>query len=56
LVAARLATAFATETLGGEVAVAVHRGAYNRMNEANDAIRKLMAAIRRASVGHSWEI
>ena len=47
---------YATETLGGEAAVAVHRGPYNRMNEAHDAIRKWMAANRRESAGHSWEI
>ena len=37
-------------------AVAVHRGLYNRMNEAHDAIRKWMAANGRKSAGHSWEI
>jgi effector-binding domain-containing protein len=47
---------YATETLGGEAAVAVHRGAYNRMNEAHDTIREWMAANRRESAGHSWEI
>src|SRR6266704_983321 len=39
-----------------EAAVAVHRGPYNRMNEAHDAIRKWMAANWRESAGHSWEI
>ena len=29
---------------------------YNRMNEAHDGIRKWMAANRRESDGHSWEI
>ena len=47
---------YATETPGGEAAVAVHRGPYNRMNEAHDAIGKWMAANRRVSAGHSWEI
>src|SRR6266516_3160102 len=47
---------YATETQGGEAAVAVHRDPYNRMNEAHDAIRKWMAANRRESAGHSWEI
>ncbi len=47
---------YATETPRGEAAVAVHRGPYNRMNEAHDAIRKWMAANRRESAGHSWEI
>jgi len=46
---------YATETQGGEAAVAVHRGPYNRMNEAHDAIRKWMAANRK-SAEHSWEI
>jgi hypothetical protein len=47
---------YATETPAGEAAVAVHCGPYNRMNEAHDAIRKWMAANRRESAGHSWEI
>ena len=47
---------YATETQGGEAAVAVHRGPYNRMNEAHDAIGKWTAANRRAFAGHSWEI
>src|SRR5450631_1797339 len=47
---------YATETRGGEAAVAVHRGPYNRMTEAHDAIRKWMATIGRESAGHSWEI
>jgi hypothetical protein len=46
----------ATETPEGEAAVAVHRGPYNRMNEAHNAIGKWMAANRRESVGYSWEI
>lgn len=47
---------FATETQAGQAAVAIHRGPYNRMNETHDAIRKWMAANRRESAGHSWEI
>ena len=47
---------YATETPAGEAAVAVHRGPYSGMNEAHDAIRKWMAANRRESAGHSWEI
>ena len=47
---------YATETPAGEAAVAVHRGPYNRMNEAHDAIGKWMAANRRESAGQSWEI
>ncbi len=47
---------YATETPGGEAAVAVHRGPYHRMNEAHHAIGNWMAANRRESAGHSWEI
>ena len=47
---------YATETPAGEAAVVVHRGPYNRMNEAHDAIRKWMAGNRRESAGQSWEI
>src|SRR5579871_4036137 len=35
---------YATETMGGEAAVAVHRGPYSRLNEAHDAIRDWIAA------------
>lgn len=47
---------YATETPAGEAAVAVHRGPYDRMNEAYTAIEKWMVANGRASAGHSWEI
>jgi len=47
---------YATETPGGAAAVAVHRGPYDRMNEAHDAISKWMAANQRESAGRSWEI
>src|SRR5215510_12044820 len=47
---------YATETPGGEAAVAVHRGPYNRMKEAHDAIGKWMRANQRESAGYSWEI
>jgi effector-binding domain-containing protein len=46
----------ATETPGGEAAVAVHRGPYHRLNEAHDAIKTWMAVNRGESAGHSWEI
>jgi effector-binding domain-containing protein len=46
----------ATVTPAGEAAVAVHRGPYNRLNEAHTAIREWMAANRREFAGHSWEI
>jgi effector-binding domain-containing protein len=47
---------YATETPVGEAAVALHRGPYNRVVEAHDAIRTWMAANGRKSAGHSWEI
>ena len=47
---------YATETPGGEAAVAVHRGPYDRMNKAHDAIQQWMVANRRESAGLSWEI
>jgi effector-binding domain-containing protein len=46
----------ATETPGGDAAVAVHRGPYSRLHETHDAIRRWMIANRRESAGHSWEI
>lgn len=46
----------ATETPGGQVGVAVHRGPYHRVHEAHTAIREWMAAHRKQSAGHSWEI
>src|SRR5215469_13169634 len=42
---------YATETPGGEAVIAVHRGPYNRMHEAYNAIDKWMAANRRESAG-----
>ena len=47
---------YATETPAGDAAVAVHRGPYDRMNEAYDAIDKWMAANGRESAGQVWEI
>jgi len=47
---------YATETPGGEAAVAVYRGPYDRMNEAYVAIDDWMVANRRVSAGHVWEI
>jgi effector-binding domain-containing protein len=47
---------YATETPGGEAAVAVHRGPYNRMNEAHNAIGEWIVANRREPAGDSWEI
>jgi DNA gyrase inhibitor GyrI len=47
---------YATATPGGEAATVVHRGPYDRMSEAHEAIRKWIAENRRESAGHSWEI
>jgi effector-binding domain-containing protein len=47
---------YATETPGGEVALAVHRGPYSRLKEAYHAIDQWMAANHRESAGYSWEI
>jgi hypothetical protein len=47
---------YASETPGGEAAVAVHHGPYHLMNEAYKAIEEWMAANHRESAGHSWEI
>ena len=47
---------YATETPAGEAVVAVHRGPYDRMNEAYTAMEKWMVANGRASAGQSWEI
>ena len=47
---------YATETPGGEVAIAVHRGPYNRMNETHNAIRQWIMANQKESAGQSWEI
>jgi effector-binding domain-containing protein len=52
----RAGEVYATETPTGEAAVAVHRGPYNRMNEAYEAIERWMAANGRKSAGHTWEI
>src|SRR5207248_11685572 len=47
---------YATETPAGEAAVAVHRGPYNRLNDAYTAIDQWMAANGRESAGQVWEI
>ena len=44
------------ETPRGEVAVAVHRGAYDRLHEAYDAIDEWMSFDGRRSGGVTWEI
>lgn len=45
-----------TETPGGEAAVAVHRGSYERLHEAYTAIDEWMKANGRESAGRSWEM
>jgi effector-binding domain-containing protein len=52
----RAGEVYATETPGGEAAVAIHRGPYDRMNKAYEAIERWMAANGRQSAGQSWEI
>ena len=47
---------YAAETPEGEAAVALHRGAYDRMRETHKAIHAWMAANGRDSAGLSWEI
>ena len=44
------------KTPAGEAAIAVHRGPYNRMNEAYSAIDQWIAANRRESAWRSWGI
>jgi effector-binding domain-containing protein len=46
----------ATRTPGGEVATAVHVGAYDRLRETHEAIHAWAAAHRRGFAGQSWEI
>jgi effector-binding domain-containing protein len=52
----RVCEVYATETPGGEAAVAVHRGPYQRLGEAHEAIRRWMREQGRESGGCSWEI
>jgi effector-binding domain-containing protein len=47
---------YGTETPQGEAVVAVHRGPYNRMSEAHNAVGRWIAANGRESAGLSWEI
>ena len=47
---------YSTETPGGEAVVAVYRGPYSGLGDAYDAIDQWMAANRKESAGHSWEI
>ena len=45
-----------TQTPAGEVAMAVHRGAYEGLREAHDAVQHWVRAQGRAFGGYSWEI
>jgi effector-binding domain-containing protein len=45
-----------TETPAGEVAMALHRGSYERLREAHDAVQHWVRAHGRAFGGYSWEI
>lgn len=47
---------YSTETPGGEAAVTVHRGPYDCMSKAHDAIKEWMWRNQRESAGQSWEI
>jgi effector-binding domain-containing protein len=47
---------YATETPAGEVATAVHIGAYDRLSETHDAIHSWAGAHQRVFAGQSWEI
>ena len=47
---------YGTETPGGEAAVAVHRGSYDRLNEAYQAIEKWTVENGREPAGLTWEI
>lgn len=47
---------YATSTPAGEAAVAVHRGSYDRLNDAYVAIEQWMAANGKEAAGHTWEI
>ena len=47
---------YATETPGGDAAMAIYRGPYDRLYEASTAIDEWMTANQRKSAGHSWEI
>jgi effector-binding domain-containing protein len=52
----RLGEVYATETPAGEVAAAVHIGAYDCLSETHNAIHAWAGAHRRAFAGRSWEI
>jgi effector-binding domain-containing protein len=45
-----------TQTPAGEVAMALHRGAYERLRETHDAVQHWVRAQGRSFAGQSWEI
>lgn len=47
---------FPTETPAGEIAMAVHRGGYDQLRRAHDAIHAWRAETGRSFAGASWEI
>jgi effector-binding domain-containing protein len=47
---------FATETLAGKVATALHVGPYERLGETHDAIHAWADANKMTFAGKSWEI
>jgi effector-binding domain-containing protein len=47
---------YETNTPAGEAAIAVHRGRYDRLDAAHDAIHNWAKSQDRTLAGHSWEI
>ena len=45
-----------TSTPSGEAAIAVHRGGYDQLGRAHDAIHQWAALQKRKFAGYSWEI
>ena len=45
-----------TATPGGEAAIAVHRGGYDRLQDAHQAIHRWASSHHRVFAGVSWEI
>jgi effector-binding domain-containing protein len=47
---------YETSTPAGEAAIAVHRGGYDKLHGAHDAIHQWAQLHDRVFAGHSWEI
>jgi effector-binding domain-containing protein len=47
---------YETSTPAGEAAIAIHRGAYDQLAAAHDAIHKWARSHCRTFAGYSWEI